>query len=514
MSISDRIRLASVRLAASLFGRRARDFARSERANVAMIFGLSLVPLSIAAGAGLDYSRALLVHAQLITALDAAGLAVGATQGLSQSQMQTMAQQYFDANYKLDSSYGSPTQVVVNETGQQVTVSCSDAMPTTLMNIVGVHSLSVNATSTVVWGQEKLWVSLVLDNTGSMSQTDNTGLSKISALKTATHSLLTMLQNVASIAGAGSIQVDIVPFARDVKIGTAYSAATWLDWSDWLAPPSPAPSTSVGPGSSCPYSTGSNGFRCQKTPTNGSSTTNTIPSSGTYKGYICPTDNSVGHYYNGCWNSVSNGHGGYTHTWITNNKNTWTGCVTDRAQDNDTKNTTPVVGDVSTMMVAENSPSCVSATLMGMTSNWTNLNNEVDSMVANGSTNQTIGLVWGWQAQTQGVPMSAPALPDNTQQVMILLSDGLNTQDRWYGDGSNQSTQVDARMQAACNNLKAAGVTIYTIFVDLNGTQGNSQVLQDCATDSSKYFDLTSSGQIITTFQAIGEQITNLRVLE
>jgi hypothetical protein len=151
---------------------------------------------------------------------------------------------------------------------------------------------------------------------------------------------------------------------------------------------------------------------------------------------------------------------------------------------------------------------------MGMTSNWTNLNNEVDSMVANGSTNQTIGLVWGWQAQTQGVPMSAPALPDNTQQVMILLSDGLNTQDRWYGDGSNQSTQVDARMQAACNNLKAAGVTIYTIFVDLNGTQGNSQVLQDCATDSSKYFDLTSSGQIITTFQAIGEQITNLRVLE
>jgi Flp pilus assembly protein TadG len=138
MSISDRIRLASVRLAASLFGRRARDFARSERANVAMIFGLSLVPLSIAAGAGLDYSRALLVHAQLITALDAAGLAVGATQGLSQSQMQTMAQQYFDANYKLDSSYGSPTQVVVNETGQQVTVSCSDAMPTTLMNIVGV----------------------------------------------------------------------------------------------------------------------------------------------------------------------------------------------------------------------------------------------------------------------------------------------------------------------------------------------------------------------------------------
>ncbi len=95
---------------------------------------------------------------------------------------------------------------------------------------------------------------------------------------------------------------------------------------------------------------------------------------------------------------------------------------------------------------------------------------------------------------------------------MILLSDGLNTQDRWYGDGSNQSTQVDGRMSTACTNLKSAGITVYAVFVDLNGTQGNSTVLQNCATDPSKYFDLTSSSQIISTFQAIGEQITNLRV--
>ena len=103
-------------------------------------------------------------------------------------------------------------------------------------------------------------------------------------------------------------------------------------------------------------------------------------------------------------------------------------------------------------------------------------------------------------------------LPANTQQIIILLSDGLNTQDRWYGDGSNQSTQVDNRMAAACTNAKAAGLVIYTVFVDLNGTQGNSTVLQNCATDPTKYFDLTSADQIITTFNAIGEQITNLRV--
>ena len=330
----------------------------------------------------------------------------------------------------------------------------------------------------------------------------------MSALKTATHQLLNMLQTIA--VNPGDIEVSIIPFARDVKVGTAQAAQTWLDWSNWSASTT-KPSKSVGPGSSCPYSDGSNGFHCQANPTNGSSQVNNIPNSGTYSGYICPSANSVGHYYNGCWNTTGTS-GNYAHTWIVNNKNTWSGCVTDRAQDYDTNNTTPVPGTIPTMMVAENSPSCVQATLMGLSSDWSALSTEVDSMVAAGATNQTVGLAWGWQAQTQGVPLNAPALPEHTGQIMILLSDGLNTQDRWYGDGSNQSSQVDNRMALACTNAKAAGFIIYTVFVDLNGTQGSSTVLQNCASDPTKYFDLTSAQQIVTTFNAIGVQITNLRI--
>jgi hypothetical protein len=69
-------------------------------------------------------------------------------------------------------------------------------------------------------------------------------------------------------------------------------------------------------------------------------------------------------------------------------------------------------------------------------------------------------------------------------------------------------------MAYACANAKAAGITIYTVFVDINGAQGNSSVLQSCATDSSKYYDLTSSSQIATAFADIGQQITNLRVTQ
>ena len=149
---------------------------------------------------------------------------------------------------------------------------------------------------------------------------------------------------------------------------------------------------------------------------------------------------------------------------------------------------------------------------MALNYNWSNLNSKVASMQAQGSTNQTIGLAWGWQAQTTGNPLSPPTLPPNTLQVIVLLSDGLNTQDRFYGDGSNQSTSVDNRMSKVCTNVKAAGYIVYTIFVDLNGTQGNSTVLQNCASDSSKYFDLTQSGQIISTLNVIAQDIVNLRL--
>jgi hypothetical protein len=48
--------------------------------------------------------------------------------------------------------------------------------------------------------------------------------------------------------------------------------------------------------------------------------------------------------------------------------------------------------------------------------------------------------------------------------------------------------------------------------VDLGGASGNSSVLQACATDSSKYFHLTTAGAIITAFNQIAQEITHLRV--
>ncbi|MGA7676024.1 MAG: TadE/TadG family type IV pilus assembly protein [Rhizomicrobium sp.] len=460
--------------------RRVRSFAAARRGNVAMIFALALIPLCIAAGAGLDYARAIVVRSSMAEAIDSAALAVGSSTGLTTAQMQTLAQQYFTANYKADASYGTPSAITVTPSGQSVTIAVSDNMPTALISVVGINTVAISTSTKVVWGQLKLRVSLVLDNTGSMCEPDNNPCSgdsnpniKINALKTATTNLLAMLKGVA--VNTGDVMIAIVPFTTGVNVGTANKSASWLTYAPWDLAGSGYGSYKKSNGSSCTAGT------------------------------------------NGCnWVATDSDH------------STWTGCVMDRNQSYDVQNTLPSTGTVATLFPAapaglysQSSWSLTCPTqLIGLTdvlngSGWTNLNSTVTNMTAGGATNQTIGLAWGWMLMTSGSPIVDPgALPANTQQVIIILSDGLNTQDRWTGNGSSEDSGTDTRMNLVCSNAKAAGITIYAVFVDLGGTQGNSTVLQNCATDASKYFDLTAASQIISTFNQIGQQITNLRVAQ
>ena len=62
-----------------------------------------------------------------------------------------------------------------------------------------------------------------------------------------------------------------------------------------------------------------------------------------------------------------------------------------------------------------------------------------------------------------------------------------------------------------CANIKNAGITLYTIQVNTGGDP-TSTLLQNCASDSSKFFLLTSADQIVTTFQKIGTNLTKLRL--
>ncbi len=581
MSFVNRFRTALVQVG---------SFLRNRGANVSMIFAIAIIPVTIAAGAGLDLTRAMIVRSNLTEALDAAALSVASTSGLTTAQMQAQAQAYFNANYKTDANYGTPATVTVTSGTQQVTVSTSVPMPTTLMGVAGINTVNVTASSTVVWGQTRLWVGLVLDNTGSMCQSDtnpnasspcpNAGSgTKIASLKAASHNLLTMLQGAS--ANAGDVKVAIIPFVKDVNIGTANAGATWIDWTSWDAANGWCDISSKKTQSSCTSTNGtwtwtagtctissiSSQSSCTSTKgtwTAGSCTISSISSQssctstkGTWSNFSSScnisgiTTKTTCQSTYGTWTAAYCNISGITSqstctstygvwTWTTGSCNLtsyttqssctaatavwhvdhtqWNGCITDRGNSSgpDTTNNYDAMNTVPSTATASKFPAeqysyCPQA-IMPLSYDWTALSNEIDSMAASGSTNQTIGLVWGWHALSPSDPLNAGTPPANTSRYLIILSDGLNTQDRWYGDGANQSTSVDSRMSAVCTNAKADGIIIYAIFVDIGGTQGNSTVMQNCATDSSKYWDLTSASQINSVFTTIGQQITNLRV--
>ncbi|MGN6573321.1 MAG: VWA domain-containing protein [Pseudolabrys sp.] len=420
------------------------QFLRDRRGGILPMLAFTALPLMAGVGVAVDYSRATAAKAQFQAALDSTALMLSKNAAnLSATDLQTQATQYFAAIFtNTQAQNATVTASYSNTGGSKIVLNGTATLPTNFLGLLGYSQLAIGASTTSTWGNTRLRVSLVLDNTGSMASDD-----KMTALKAAAHGLLSQLQ--AAATNPDDVYVSVVPFNKDVNFGASNYTASWLRWDLWEAV-----------NGSCSISKyGSSQSRC----TNNS-------------GVWTPADHS-----------------------------TWNGCLTDRDQNYDTTNDAPVAG--ATLSPAAQYSSCP-ASLMGLSNDWTALSAKIDDMQPVGNTNQAIGLQMGWQSLTQS-PFTVPAFDSNYQysQVIILLTDGLNTQDRWY---SSQSS-IDTRQEKTCANVKAAGITLYTVQVNTGGDP-TSTLLQNCASDSNKFFLLTSSTEIPTTFSQIGSALTQLRL--
>ena len=136
---------------------------------------------------------------------------------------------------------------------------------------------------------------------------------------------------------------------------------------------------------------------------------------------------------------------------------------------------------------------------------WDALRTKITSMVPTGNTNVTIGLAWAWHSLTTSPPFpEAQAPASDLDKVIILLTDGDNTQNRW----TNNSSQINARTTAACTNVKAANIKLYTVRV----INGNASLLSACATNTSMYYNVSNASQLNSVFASIAAQLTNLRL--
>jgi Flp pilus assembly protein TadG len=436
------------------------DFAGGTRGNVTVVFALATVPIVGSVGAAVDYSHVNSARTAMQAAVDATALKLSKeATALTSAQLDSKAKAYFTAlytrpeviNVTIDSTYTSSD-------GEQLLVKANGQVKMTFTNLLGITKVNIGASSTVRWGNIKLRVALVLDNTGSMADFD-----KIGALKTASKNLLTQLKTAAT--NDGDVYVSIIPFAKDVNLNASNYKATWIDWTEW----------ELGNGT-CTDSSGN---------TEGSYTSQ-----------------------NSC-----EGHG---KKWTKGKHKTWNGCVTDRGGlvapsplNTDTNVTAPVPKVPDTLFPAEQYSQCPQP-IMPLSYDWQGMTNLIQAMSPAGNTNQAIGLAVGWMSLVGGGPFPAPPAMDpryKYQQVIILLTDGLNTEDRWYSDANS----IDARQKMTCDNLKKAGITLYTVQVNTGGDP-TSTLLQQCASDANKFFLLTSANQMVDTFRKIGTDLSMLRL--
>lgn len=431
-------------------------FLRAREGNVATMFAIAIIPVVGLTGAAVDYSRAASARTGMQAALDATALAMAKlAPTLTQSELQQKTTAYFNAMF----SHPEAKNIVITPTfstggGSQLTIAVSGSVDATFTKVLGFTSLNIGSTSTVKWGMNRLRVALALDNTGSMADAG-----KIGALKTATNSLLTQLKDAATTNG--DVYVSIIPFNKMVNAGSSNYNQSWVDFVDH---PSYV------------------GWDKQ----NGACSNNNFPT------------------YDECISKNNK-------TWTPNAHSTWNGCVTDRDKPYDVDGSAPT-SNANTKFPAEQYGECPQP-VMGLSYNWSSMTNLVNAMTPAGTTNQTVGLVWAWMSLTGGGPFTVPTMDPNYQyqKIIILMSDGLNTQNRWDGTGWSQSPEVDSRMALACQNAKNAGLTIYTIHVNTDGDP-TSTILRDCATDTAKFYTVTSSSQLGAVFTTIGTNLSKLRI--
>jgi hypothetical protein len=177
--------------------------------------------------------------------------------------------------------------------------------------------------------------------------------------------------------------------------------------------------------------------------------------------------------------------------------------VIDRSQSYDVQDTAPVSSNYQTFYPASDCGSLVEA--MPLSTDWSALHSKVDQMMAAGNTNVTIGLVWGWHALTQGVPFTNATAPaPDLDKVIVLLTDGENTQNRW----TTSSSSIDARTAVACTNVKNANIKLYTVRV----IDGNATLLRNCATNTNMYYNVQQADQLNGVFSSIAQTLASLRL--
>lgn len=421
------------------------------RGTIAMIFGFSIFVLCGIVGFAVDASRAYSVSSRISSILDSAALA-GAklfeVETATDVDIQAAAKAYFQvhANEKLLPGLQlNNFKVTIDRPNNKVSVDLDIGLPTTFAQVIGFKTFDFHRSSDVVVSMNKIELAMVLDITGSMNDSG-----KLPAMKAAANDVIDSL--MAGSISENSIRIAVAPFSASVNAGALASKV------------SASPTAT-----SCGYNW--------------------------YWGYTCTT-----------------AAGADVDT-----------CVIERINSRAFTDDAPTGADIlpavpSTPYGNYTCPASVVVPLQGK-SQVTTIKSTINSYVATGATAGHIGAAWGWYLLS---PKWAAVLPSASAPAsysdktvakhVIFLTDGIFNTSYKSGsstDSTTQSNESYAQFQSLCANMKAQGITVYTVALDLLDPRALSE-LSACGGGNS--YTAADGVALKAVFQQIVSQLNQLRV--
>lgn len=531
------------------------------RGSIAVWFSLAILPSMFAVGAAVDYSRAASYKTKLQQATDGAALAaavVAPTKTDKDIQDQTL--NYLkgflkgeDIDVRIDSLYISPGRTEVklqtSATYKPIMMRTQDSVPITLA-----------AKSSTMVSNNYYEIALVFDTSGSMASSAG-GVSKMQSAQTAAKKLVDTM--FAAPEAAKRTRISLVPFAASVNAGSQYIGADWTDklglssihWqnidrtgSTWL----PLNRFEI-------FSElGVNFGGCFESRPDNWGVTDMAPQAGSPDSFFVPyfapdepgTEGQSTYYLNNGSNK-SSGKNDVKYTYNNSYIDDDGGACTTMPSSKDPQARQSRVckykinkdsKKITTSSDRGPNHRCDTKPIVRLTDNTTALKSAIDALNPDGkNTNGFEGVAWGWRTISPNTPFSdgKDYTDTKTTKILILLTDGENAwnsasnhnkslyspfgfyKDERIGQGVDSSGKardaIDAKMKKTCDNMKSAGVKVYTIGFSTPNDKIDSKglsLLKNCASSDNMFYVAENAQSLYSVFEEIARNIGQLRLTQ
>lgn len=501
---------------------------RRDEGAVAMLFALMSIPVFLALAIAVDYAQLSRSKRSMQDAADAAALAAAKDPRLTDAQLRALAWEVFAANAP-DAAGRPSVRFSTTRTGDRVLVEANYVEDNDFVSIGGFRSTEVAVRSEASAGYGKLEVALVLDNTGSMNEDDRIGGLKVAATK-----MLDTLFN--PVSGRLDLKVAIIPFSAGVKVGTQHADAPWMD-SLGRSPlngtaflkagqPHTRPVMDVyadmgRPWEGCVMQRGGGHDVLDTEPNQADPATLFVP-------WFAPDDPDTANWPAGSY---------YGNSYIADGV-ALSGLAPEVIQWDVSKYAGAPAGADGGSGPGFN---CGIQPMTPLTDDRTVLHGAVSAMTASGSTIIPSGLAWGWHALSPTEPLTqgSPASDKQVRRVIVLMTDGdnnigsgseavalANHNKSWFSsygyldqgllgttDFAAGMAELDARTATLCENIKKAGITIYTLTF-MQRSERSRTLMQACATSPDMFSENPDEATLSANFEKIGKQLSQLRLVE